>query len=140
MEVLNKYKVDCYAAVIISPSWGKADFRKAGDIMLSLGIKFVNLQPLTPLKGTGVEVNENDLVVERCDYAKWDLAHVTIRPEKMSLQDFYHNILKLYMRIIFNPGNLLSNLKYPFSMQIKLSKGMKKVRDQYKNQIIKVRT
>jgi hopanoid C-3 methylase len=131
MEVLNKYKVDCYAAVIISPSWSNADFKKAGDIMLSLGIKFVNLQPLTPLKGTGVVVNENELVVQRCDYAKWDLAHVTINPENMSLTDFYRNIMKLYMRIILKPANILSNLKYSLFMQIKLSKGMKKVRAQY---------
>jgi hopanoid C-3 methylase len=135
MKILNQYSIDCYAAVIVSPSWGKEDFRKAGDIMLGLGIKFVNLQPLTPLKGTGIVISEKDLVVERCAYAKWDLAHVTIRPQKMSLQDFYNNILELYVRIIMHPRNLLSNLKYSWAMQIKLSKGMKKVRDQYKNQI-----
>lgn len=136
LEVLNQNKVDCYAAVIVSPTWSEEEFRKAGDIMLSLGIKFVNLQPLTPLKGTGIEVQENDLVVNRADFAKWDLAHVTIRPEKMSLHDFYSNILNLYTRIIFNPKNLISNLKYPLFMQFKLFRGMKKVREQYKNQII----
>jgi hopanoid C-3 methylase len=137
LQVLNQNKVDCYAAVIISPSWDKNDFKKAGDIMLNLGIKFVNLQPLTPLKGTGIHVSEKDLVVDRCDYAKWDLAHVTIRPEKMSVENFYKNILKLYLRIISNPKNLLSNLKYSLFMQIKLSKGMQRVRKQYKTVISK---
>lgn len=88
MAVLNKYKVDCYAAVIISPSWSTDDFMKVGDIMTDLGIKFVNLQPLTPLKGTGLLVNDNNLIIERTDYPKWDLAHVSIRPEKMSVEDF----------------------------------------------------
>ncbi|MBK6538668.1 MAG: cobalamin-dependent protein [Ignavibacteria bacterium] len=119
MEVMNRYNVDCYAAVIISPSWSNEDFQKAGDIMLDLGIKFVNLQPLTPLKGTGLSVNDEDLVIKRNDFAKWDLAHVSIRPDKMSLEDFYKNILKLYLRIIQNPRNIISNLKYPLNMQLK---------------------
>jgi len=138
MAVLNKYRVDCYAAVIISPSWGLSDFRKAGDIMIGLGIKFVNLQPLTPLKGTGLIVDEEDLVVSRCDFAKWDLAHVTIRPEKMSLEDFYKNILKLYVRIVLNPKNLFSHFKYPLHMQLKMAIGMHKVKKQYKVKIMEV--
>jgi hopanoid C-3 methylase len=136
MSVLNKNKVDCYAAIIISPSWTKTDFQKAGMMMLDLGIKFVNLQPLTPLKGTGISVSTEDLVVARDDFAKWDLAHVTIRPERMSLEDFYKNILWLYMLIVRNPKNIISFLKYPLHMQIKLARGMSKVKNQYLKQII----
>jgi radical SAM superfamily enzyme YgiQ (UPF0313 family) len=138
MAVLNKCKVDCYAAVIISPSWDLSDFKKAGDIMIELGIKFVNLQPLTPLKGTNLIVNENDLVISRSDYAKWDLAHVTIRPEKMSLEDYYKNILKLYIRIVLNPRNLISHLKYPLGMQIRMAMGMNKVKKQYKIKMMEI--
>lgn len=135
---MNRYNVDCYAAVIISPSWSKEDFKKAGDIMLDLGIKFVNLQPLTPLKGTGLSVKDEDLVIKRNDFAKWDLAHVSIRPGKMSLEDFYKNILKLYLRIIQNPRNIISNLKYPLDMQIKMVRGMFRVKQQYKNKIMEI--
>ncbi len=138
MAVLNTYKVDCYAAVIVSPSWSAGDFRKAGDIMLELGIKFVNLQPLTPLKGTGLKVNEADLVIGRNDFVKWDLAHVAIRPEKMSLEAYYKNIRDLYLRIILHPKNLLSLLKYPLHMQIKLAKGLIKVKQQYRKKIMEV--
>jgi radical SAM superfamily enzyme YgiQ (UPF0313 family) len=138
MGVLNKYKVDCYAAVIISPSWDLSDFKKAGDIMLELGIRFVNLQPLTPLKGTGILENEEDLVIDRNDFAKWDLAHVTIRPEEMDLKDFYENIYDLYLRIIYHPKNLIRLLKYPVHMQLKMAKGMNKVRNQYKRKIMEL--
>lgn len=138
MAVLNKYRVDCYAAVIVSPSWSAGDFRKAGDIMLELGIKFVNLQPLTPLKGTGLNVKEEDLVIDRNDYAKWDLAHVAIRPEKMSLEDYYKSIRDLYLRIILHPKNLFSLLKYPLHMQIKMAKGLINVKRQYKKKIMEV--
>jgi radical SAM superfamily enzyme YgiQ (UPF0313 family) len=136
MSVLNKHNVDCYAAVIISPSWSTDDFGKAGDIMIDLGIKFVNLQPLTPLKGTGLLVNDDNLIIKRTDYPKWDLAHVSIRPEKMSVEDFYRNILNLYQRIVLNPRNLISFLKYPFAMQLKMIRGIRKVRKQYKNNIM----
>ena len=33
LQVLNKIGVDCYAAIIISPSWTKNDFRLAEKIM-----------------------------------------------------------------------------------------------------------
>ena len=138
MRVLNKYKVDCYAAVIISPSWSVEDFKKAGDIMRDLGIKFVNLQPLTPLKGTGLLVNEENLIIERTDYPKWDLAHASIRPEKMSIEDFYRNILDLYQKIVLNPRNLIGFLKYPVTMQLKMTRGIIKVRKQYKDKIMEV--
>lgn len=136
LKILNRYHVDCYAAVIISPSWSKGDFLKAGDIMCELGIKFINLQPLTPLKGTGLSVNEGDLIISRKDFAKWDLAHVAIRPEKMSLKEFYENILNLYVRIIQNPSNIISNLKYPLHTQLKMIKGMYRVKQQYKNKVM----
>ncbi|MCB0729234.1 MAG: radical SAM protein, partial [Ignavibacteriae bacterium] len=138
MEVLNKYKVDCYAAVIVSPSWSNEDFKKAGDIMTELGIKFVNLQPLTPLKGTGITVKEEDLAISRTDFVKWDLAHVAIRPEKMSLEDYYKNILNLYLRIIQNPKNFFKNLKYPLNMQLKMAGGLQRVKKQYQKRIMEI--
>lgn len=138
MEVLNKYRVDCYAAVIISPGWDHQDFKEAGDIMIRLGIRFVNLQPLTPLKGTGIEVDETDLVIDRKDYEKWDLAHVTIRPEKMSVAAFYRNILTLYLRILYHPPHLLKLLRYPLHMQWRMVKGVRRVIRQYRKRIMEV--
>ncbi|WP_243345347.1 B12-binding domain-containing radical SAM protein [Parabacteroides sp. FAFU027] len=136
MAVLNQNKVDCYAAVIVSPSWSENDFRKAGDVMLELGIKFVNLQPLTPLRGTGIEIDDRNLIIPRDEYAKWDLAHVTIRPEKMSVTDYYRNIMKLYQRIILNPKTLLRHAKYPLYLQLRMMVGVKKVQQQYRNKIM----
>jgi len=138
MEVLNRYKVDCYAAVIVSPTWDHADFQQAGEIMLELGIRFVNLQPLTPLKGTGIEVSEEELVIDRGDFAKWDLAHVTIRPKHMTVKEFYMSILNLYLRILYHPRHLLMLLQYPFMMQIRMASGLLRVIKQYKQRIREV--
>lgn len=135
MNVLNKYGVNCYAGVILSPSWTKDDFRKVGDKLISLGIKFVNLQPLTPLKGINISVKDEDLVVSRDDYPKWDLAHVTIRPQHMTVAEYYRQVLNLYLRILYYPPNLLSTLKYPLNMQFRMVNGMRKVMKQYKEKI-----
>lgn len=136
MEVLNRCGVDCYAAVITAPDWDAADFRKAGDKMLELGIRFVNLQPLTPLRGTGIEVPDEQLAIRRDDFARWDLAHVAIRPEKLSLREYYEQVLHLYERIVFNPWNMLRlAFRHPLRMQWKLAKGIRRVRRQYLKRI-----
>ena len=139
MSVLNENKIDCYAAIIISPSWTKDDFSKAWKIMKELKIKFVNLQPLTPLKGINLDVDESSIILKREDYAKWDLAHVSIKPVHMSVSEFYAELLRLYEKILFNPANILSSLKYPLKMQWKMMKGLRKVHRQYKNRIIEVK-
>ncbi len=138
MKVLNRSKVDCYAAVIVSPTWDHADFQRAGKIMLELGIRFVNLQPLTPLKGTGIEVSEEELVIDRGDYAKWDLAHVTMRPKHMTVKEFYMSILNLYLRILYHPRHLLLFLQYPLTMQIRMASGLLRLIKQYKQRIREV--
>jgi radical SAM superfamily enzyme YgiQ (UPF0313 family) len=136
MAVLNKHGVDCYAAIIVSPSWGYEEFAAAEKILAALKIKFINLQPLTPLKGTGIVADEDSLVIKRSDFARWDLAHVAIRPEKMSVKEFYNNILWLYQRIVLKPGNLVGFMKYPLPMLLKMYIGMKKVQNQYRTKII----
>lgn len=136
LRILSRYGVDCYAAVILSPDWTEQDFQEAGDIMLSLGVKFVNLQPLTPLKGTGIDIAESELVIDRQDFPRWDLAHVSIRPKHMSLRSYYKQIFRLYERIVFHPKNLLYYARnFSPLMQWKLSRGLKRVRRQYMDRI-----
>ncbi len=136
MNVMNKYNINCYAGIILSPLWTKSDFKKTGDILIDLGIKFVNLQPLTPLKGIELHVQESDLVVSKDDFPKWDLAHVTIRPEHMTVAEYYRQVLKLYLRILYYPPNIISTFRYPVAMQIRMIKGLRKVMKQYKERIM----
>jgi hypothetical protein len=136
MSVLNRYGIDCYAAIIISPSWTRDDFARAARIMRELRIKFVNLQPLTPLKGIGLPVDESKVVLKRDEYEKWDLAHVAIMPHHMSISEFYLEVLKLYRRTVLHPLNLLSHMKYPLNLQWRMIKGVIRVNRQYRTRII----
>jgi radical SAM superfamily enzyme YgiQ (UPF0313 family) len=135
VKVLNNYKVECFAAVITSPSWDNNDFNRIGEILEKLNIKYLNLQPLTPIKGTGLDIDESSLIIERSDYARWDLAHVVIRPEKISISDYYKNIIKLYERVIIKPKYLISYIKYSPAMQYKMIKGLINIRRQYQKRI-----
>jgi radical SAM superfamily enzyme YgiQ (UPF0313 family) len=135
MDILNKYGIDCYASVIAMPNWDKADFDRATKKMIDLKIRFLNIQPLTPLEKTDIVFDDRDLIIGRDDYAKWDLAHVVVKPQKLSLQEYYNEILRMYIRVLFRPTNLIHHLKYPISMQFKLLMGAYKVKKQYEKKI-----
>ncbi len=136
MRVLAKYGIECYATIIISPDWGKEEFEFSKNKIRDLGIHFVNLQPLTPLPGTGQNVNPDDLLISYSDFAKWDLAHVTIRPKKMSVADFYINIIKLYNSVLFQPRILIGYiLNNNLTMLWKMAIGSIRVSRQYSRKI-----
>ncbi|RKY95170.1 MAG: B12-binding domain-containing radical SAM protein [Ignavibacteriae bacterium] len=132
MEILNKLKVDCYATVILSPDWDKEQFRKLEVILKKLKIHYVNLQPLTPLPGTDFMASKDQLLIERDDYAKWDLAHISISPSKLSVADYYKELLRLYGKVLFQSWVLKKYLfNTPTKMLIKIIMGSWRVRRQY---------
>ena len=118
------------------PEWEKKDFERATKKMIELGIRFVNIQPLTPLEKTDIQFDDSKLMIPRSECEKWDLAHVVIKPEKLTLVQYYQEILKMYERILFRPQNLIHHLKYPVNMLFKLFSGAFKVRKQYIRKIL----
>lgn len=132
MEVLNRLKIDCFATVIIPPHWGKEEFRFLRDKVRELGIHYINLQPLTPLPGTGFKAKEGTLLIPEKEYEKWDLAHITIQPQKMGVPEFYQCILDLYQDILFQGKILWKYItRYSPRMLWKMLKGSYLVRKQY---------
>lgn len=139
IKILNKLDIECYATMIIPPEWGEKEFKYCKQKVLELGIHYVNLQPFTPLPGTGIEIDNDKLIIPYTDYAKWDLAHVTVMPTKMGVADFYKNILKLYNDILFQPRYLMKYIhKSSLSMQWKMLSGSIRVSRQYKKKIREV--
>lgn len=136
MKILKNLDIDCFATIIIAPSWDINDFMFCRKKIKELGIHYINLQPLTPLPGTGCTVDDKNLMIPYNDFEKWDLAHVTIRPEKMSVADFYNEILITYRSILFQKGYLWSYIKkYPVQMLWKMFTGSWNVYRQYKEKI-----
>jgi len=140
MNVLHRENIDCFATFIIPPEWDKQDFRNMVSVIKSLGIHFVNLQPLTPLPKTGISFPENQIIIDRKSYEKWDLAHISIQPTKLSLSEFYNEILKAYNSILYRPGVLWKYIMtYKPIMLYKMLLGGIKVSMQYRKKIKETR-
>lgn len=136
MEILNQLDVDCFATVILGPDWDRSHFRRLEQELKALRIHFVNLQPLTPIPGTDFQAPAGTLLLDRADHARWDLAHLSIRPSRLSIPDYYREILRLYNRIVFQPGVLYTHLRRQnWRMLWRMIKGSHRVARQYRLKI-----
>jgi len=136
MKILRKEKIDCFATIIIPPYWDKPDFVNLITWVRKLGIYFVNLQPLTPLPKTGTAINDEDIILDRKSFEKWDLAHVSVRPSKLTAAEFYKEILHAYNAILYHPATLWKYLTtYKPMMLYKMLIGGYRVGKQYRKKI-----
>lgn len=133
IEILNKYHVECYGTFILGVDWDKRDFDNLYKWIQKLGIKFINLQPFTPLPGTEPFGEYQDqLLIPREEYEKWDLAHLVVKPSKMSIRAYYFNILKVYYKVTMHPKNVWKMIKqYGIWENLKLSMGASSITWQY---------
>lgn len=139
IEILHQYGVECYGTLILGTDWTKADFDQLYQWLKKLEIKFINLQPFTPLPGTAVFPKYKDkLLIDRYEFEKWDLAHLVVKPDKITIRSYYFQILRLYYKITMNPANVLKMLKkYGLAENLKLSLGTTKITLQYIEKIVK---
>ncbi len=136
MAVLHREKIDVFATIIIPPEWDKSDFKNMVSVLKSLKIHFVNLQPLTPLPKTEVSFPREQIIIERDNYPQWDLAHISVRPEKLTVSEFYQEILNAYNAILYDPKVLWKYLTtYSPAMLFKMLVGGYRVTRQYKTKI-----
>ena len=136
MAVLHRENIEVFATIIIPPDWGKSDFHHMVKALKSLKIHFVNLQPLTPLPKTGVSFPDTDIIIDKHDYPKWDLAHISVQPTKLSISEFYQEILNAYNDILYCPPVLWKYLTtYRPLMLYKMLVGGYRVAKQYKTKI-----
>ena len=141
IKILQKYDIELYATMILQPDFTKEDFRQIEDYIIGLNVSFVNLQPLTPLPGTEIYDDYKDkILVSRKDHAKWDLAHIVLKPEHMSIRQYYYQIIKTYARIVLRPENIMKMLrKYGIKEVAKMWWGSQFVTMQYIGKIIRGR-
>ena len=138
VEILHKYDVECYGTFILGLDWEWADFKALLKWIKKLGLVFVNLQPLTPLRGTEMyEAYKDDFIVREDEYEKWDLAHLVVRPSKISVRQYYWYTMWLYYRITANPKSGFYMIKkYGLHDTLKLSIGAMAVNWQYLKKLI----
>lgn len=133
VRILKKYGIECYATVILGVDWNKSDFRNLHRYLKQLGLVFVNLQPFTPMPGTPYFCQYKDrLIIPYGEHEKWDMAHLVIKPDKISVGRYYFEILKLYYKITLLPRNVVYMFKrYGVRTTLKLSLGAGQISWQY---------
>lgn len=138
ISILKELDIELYATMIMPMDFTKQDFRDLRNWLRSMDVRFVNLQPLTPLPGTDIfDEYKPYIIVEREDYGKWDMAHIILRPENMSIRKFYFQILYTYYRVVMRTKHrqVLVN-KYGSEAVKKMIKGSMYVSRQYIKKII----
>ncbi|WP_312699729.1 B12-binding domain-containing radical SAM protein [Sedimentibacter sp.] len=141
IKVLRALDIELYATLIIPLDFTVADFNELTAWIKSLNVRFVNLQPLTPLPGTDIfDSYTSDLLVKREDYEVWDMAHVVLKPEFMSIRKFYAQLLKAYYKVIMRPKHMVFLIrKYGFKSNLKMLAGSSLVSMQYMKKIVRGR-
>lgn len=139
VRILKNCGVECYATLILGLDWEDREFDNLYKWLRKLGLKFINLQPFTPLPGTPLlEQYEAELTVSREEYEKWDLAHLVVKPRRLSSRRYYWNIVKLYYKITMNPVNVAKMIRqYGIKENFKLSLGALHITLQYLKKIVR---
>lgn len=138
LDILRELGIGCYASIILNPDWDREDFARLRSKVRELGILFANYQPLTPLPGTAMTVEAEDLVIDRKQYSHWDLAHLVVRPGRMSAREYYGEIIKLYTASVVHPLTVFRHLQYPLKDVLRISTGAFRVWRQYRRKMREV--
>lgn len=135
--ILQKYGIECYATVILGVEWDRNDFGRLYKFIKLNKLIFVNLQPLTPMPRTPFFDEYKDrLIIPYEEHEKWDMAHLVVKPQKLSVREYYWNILILYYKITISPKNIAYMFRrYGVRNTLKLSVGAAKITIQYLKKI-----
>lgn len=138
IKILQSLDIELYATLIIPLNFSKGDFNDLTGWLKSLNVRFVNLQPLTPLPGTDIFHEFTDqLLVKREEHEVWDMAHVILKPEHMTIKRFYIEILKVYYKVVMRPKHMIALIKkYGWKENWKMLIGSSFVSMQYLKKIV----
>jgi len=133
VSILQSYDIEVYGTLIIPMDFKKEDFKGLENWLNEMRLTFVNLQPLTPLKGTAIYQDyKRHFIIPEDAYEKWDLAHVVLKPKYLSIRAYYYYLLVTYYRVVMRPHKVWRLIKkYGLKENIKMMIGSSRVSLQY---------
>jgi hypothetical protein len=84
------------------------------------------------------EEKKNDLIIPYQEHEKWDMAHLVVKPGRLSVRKYYFHIISLYYKITVTPKNMRYMFrKYGVRTTMKLSAGAARITCQYIRRILR---
>ena len=99
VRILEAHGLQCYSGLIVGFDWDRRDFDGLIEYLNGFEHPMVNIQPITPIKGTPFYGRVKDqITTPESKYELFDMAHAVMQPLKMSRRSFYYNILRAYLK------------------------------------------
>jgi radical SAM superfamily enzyme YgiQ (UPF0313 family) len=133
-QILRKYKIDVWASFMAHSDWDKKDFDSLRKYIKKLKPQITTISPLTPFPNLPMfKVFEDRLLYAREDYERWSFGQVMVKPSKISLKEYYYELLKtnLYVNIFINKNTEMIK-KYGIKNIYRILKGSLKAVKKYR--------
>lgn len=104
-EILKKLNIDVWASFMAHPDWDKSDFKQFREYIKSLHPQIASISPLTPFPNLPMYKKYEDRLIYKVEqYEKWSFGQVMIKPQNMTLRNYYYELLKtnLYVNFFIN--------------------------------------
>ncbi len=99
-QILNEIGVDCWASFMLHPDWDRNDFKSFRRYIKKLKPEISTFSPLTPFRNLPLYESYKDrLLFEESDYESWSFGKVSVKPSKMTLRQYYGEVLKVILFI-----------------------------------------
>lgn len=131
--LLRQLKIDVWASFMAHPDWDKNDFRSFRKYVKSLSPQISSVSPLTPFPNLPLYNEYKDrLIVDIKAYEKWSFGQVTIRPGKLSLRQYYYQMLltNIYINLSLNQSTEMIH-RFGIKNMLRLSVGSVKAGFRY---------
>ena len=103
--ILKEIGIDVWASFMAHPDWSKDDFKAFRRYVKQLSPQISSVSPLTPFPNLPLyKAFEERLIFGVEDYEKWSFGQVAIWPGKMTLRQYYYQMLltNLYINLSLN--------------------------------------
>lgn len=104
-KIMRELGIDVWASFMAHPDWDRNDFKLFRNYIKKLKPQITSISPLTPFPNLPMyEKYENRLLYSKQDFEKWSFGQVMIKPSKISLRNYYFELLKtnLYVNLFVN--------------------------------------
>lgn len=139
VRILERNGLQCYSGLIVGYDWKKKDFDNLIDYLNAFEHPMVNVQPITPIKGTPYyDKHKHELTVQEEKFEYFDMAHAVMKPQYMSYRRFYYHILRVYLKTSASKkGRKYIKERYGKGVYQRVRKGAVKIAMQYIRLIVK---